>query len=64
MIGTFVGVLFFTMLKEAFEDYQRYKSDRELNNKQTFVYDPENDKLIETKWENIKVGEIVKVIKD
>ena len=38
MIGTFVAVLFFTMLKEAYEDYQRYKSDKELNNRKTFIY--------------------------
>jgi hypothetical protein len=35
MIGTFAGVLFFTMLKEAYEDFLRYKSDRELNNRGT-----------------------------
>lgn len=39
MIGTFASVLFFTMLKEAYEDFQRYKSDRELNKKVTHVYD-------------------------
>jgi len=33
MIGTFSMVLIFTMLKEAYEDYQRYKSDSELNNR-------------------------------
>ena len=31
MIGTFAMVLFFTMLKEAYEDFQRYRSDREMN---------------------------------
>ena len=35
MIGTFSLVLIFTMLKEAYEDYQRYKSDNELNNRAT-----------------------------
>ena len=35
MIGTFSMVLIFTMLKEAYEDYQRYKSDRELNNRES-----------------------------
>lgn len=35
MIGTFALVLIFTMLKEAYEDYQRAKSDRELNNRGT-----------------------------
>lgn len=37
MIGTFAAVLFFTMLKEAYEDFMRYRSDRELNNRITRV---------------------------
>jgi hypothetical protein len=39
MIGTFAAVLFFTMLKEAFEDLKRYRADRELNRKPSRVYD-------------------------
>jgi hypothetical protein len=35
MIGTFALVLFFTMLKEAYEDFQRFKSDREMNSRKT-----------------------------
>ena len=38
MIGTFGAVLVFTMLKEAYEDFYRHKSDREMNNKQASVY--------------------------
>ena len=32
MLGTFGFVLILTMIKDAFEDYQRYKSDRTANN--------------------------------
>jgi len=39
MIGTFAFVLVFTMLKEAWEDFARHKSDRELNNKTSLVWD-------------------------
>ena len=35
MIGTFSLVLIFTMLKEAYEDFQRFKSDNELNNRES-----------------------------
>jgi hypothetical protein len=38
MIGTFAAVLIFTMLKEAYEDFQRYRADRELNNRKTIIY--------------------------
>jgi len=33
MIGTFGAVLLFTMGKEAYEDYQRYKQDVLVNAK-------------------------------
>ena len=62
MIGTFTAVLFFTMLKEAYEDYQRYKSDKELNNRGTRVFEQEG--VREKLWSEIKVGEVVKVHKD
>jgi hypothetical protein len=39
MIGTFAFVLVFTMFKELIEDLQRHKSDRELNNKTSLVFD-------------------------
>ena len=41
MIGTFAAVLFFTMLKEAYEDYQRYKSDKEMNFRGTKIFNRE-----------------------
>ena len=50
MIGTFAMVLFFTMLKEAYEDFQRYKSDRELNNKITRIYEPIGQFFKEILW--------------
>jgi hypothetical protein len=33
MIGTFAFMLILTMIKEAFEDVERYKSDNQLNNR-------------------------------
>jgi hypothetical protein len=35
MVGTFAMVLFFTMLKDAFEDYKRYKQQNEVNKKKS-----------------------------
>jgi magnesium-transporting ATPase (P-type) len=51
-------------LKDILEDYKRSKSDNEENNKITLVFDKERNKFIEKKWENIKLGDIVKVRKD
>ena len=53
MIGTFAVVLIFTMLKEALEDLQRHKSDRELNNKETLVFNHKILKFVKKKWADI-----------
>jgi hypothetical protein len=37
MIGTFSMVLFFTMMKDAYEDYKRYKQQTEVNKKKSRV---------------------------
>ena len=62
MIGTFAAVLFFTMVKEAFEDFQRFRSDKELNNRDTLIWSGAGYRR--SKWADIKVGDIVKVTKD
>ena len=64
MIGTFTLVLVFTMLKEAYEDYQRAKSDRELNNRSSQRLSHDTKAFEQCKWADIKVGDIVKVEKD
>lgn len=64
MIGTFASVLFFTMLKEAWEDIARHRSDREVNNKETLTYNFNSKRFENKKWEKLKAGEIVKIRKD
>ena len=64
MIGTFSMVLIFTMLKEAYEDYQRYKSDRELNNRGSQRLNYESQAFEACRWADIRVGDIVRVEKD
>jgi hypothetical protein len=39
MIGTFAAILFFTMLKEAYEDWARHKADNAVNNSISQVFD-------------------------
>jgi hypothetical protein len=38
MIATFAIVLFFTMLKEAYEDWSRHEQDAVINNRVVEVY--------------------------
>ncbi len=64
MIGTFAFVLVFTMFKELWEDLQRHKSDRELNNKVSLVFDQQTFTFKEKKWADIKSGELIKIQKE
>jgi len=64
MIGTFAGVLIFTMFKELFEDYYRMKSDRLINNCTTHIFNYETEKFKEVSWKEVKQGDIIKVHKD
>ena len=64
MIGTFSAVLIFTMLKELFEDYYRMKSDKEINNTKTKVFNYETEEFEECLWKDVKQGDILQVDKD
>lgn len=57
-------VLVFTMFKEAYEDYFRHKSDREMNNKKARVYNGLRFEFQDTAWKEIKAGQLVKVLRD
>jgi phospholipid-transporting ATPase len=64
MIGTFAFVLILTMLKEALEDYNRYKSDKELNNRKSSILNRATGDFEMCLWRDIKTGDIVRVNKD
>ena len=55
-------VIAISMLKDGFEDYKRYKSDQEENNKETSVY--RNGQFEKMKWKDLHVGDVVKVFKN
>ena len=55
-------IVMITMVKDGYEDYKRYKSDQEENNKATHVYD--KGTLKEIPWKDIKVGDLVRVNKN
>ena len=70
MVGTFAMVLFFTMVKEAYEDYQRYKQQKEVNNKQCFALGILKRKKAPLKsftmkpWSEVRPGQILLIQKD
>ncbi|KAJ0111045.1 hypothetical protein Patl1_02754 [Pistacia atlantica] len=52
-----------TMAKEGVEDWRRRKQDIEANNRKVKAYG-KGHTFIETKWKNLRVGDIVKIHKD
>lgn len=52
------------MIKEAVEDYKRYKQDKEVNKRPVEVLDSANKQFVTKQWQDIMVGDIVRVTKD
>lgn len=62
MVGTFAMVLFFTMLKEAYEDYQRYKQQKEVNEKLCYIISRGQrgkEPLKAIKWADLRPGHLL-----
>lgn len=57
-------MLLVTMIKDAYEDLARARSDREMNRKVSQVLDRDTQEFKECLWQDIKLGDIVKVEKD
>jgi magnesium-transporting ATPase (P-type) len=58
-LGPLALVMGVTSVKEAFEDWQRHKSDRTVNTSKARVLKPEGETIV--LWENIVVGDLVLV---
>ncbi|XP_059670154.1 probable phospholipid-transporting ATPase 8 [Cornus florida] len=63
VLAPLVVVIGATMAKEAVEDWRRRKQDIEANNRKVKVYG-RNNTFYETKWKQLRVGDLVKVCKD
>ncbi|CAJ1946717.1 unnamed protein product [Sphenostylis stenocarpa] len=63
IVAPLVVVIGATMAKEAVEDWRRRKQDIEANNRKVQVYG-RNYTFVETRWEKLRVGDIIKVYKD
>ncbi len=55
-------IVVLSMIKDAYEDYKRYKSDEEENNKETLVF--RDGRFNNIPWKDVQVGDVVKVEKD
>ena len=58
---TFSAVLFFTMLKEAYEDYYRHKQDNQVNQMTCHRLDPVSQQVTNIQSQEVKLGDILLV---
>uniref|UniRef100_A0A4W4HIG1 Phospholipid-transporting ATPase n=1 Tax=Electrophorus electricus TaxID=8005 RepID=A0A4W4HIG1_ELEEL len=55
-------ILTLTAIKDAWEDFRRYQSDRELNGTPCLVYSRSQHGFVERRWKDIQVGDFVQVL--
>ena len=61
-VAPFIVVLIISLIKEAIEDYRKYKNDKKANNSIAVIY--KSPIFTEIKWYEIEVGNIIKIKKD
>ena len=58
----FVVVMIISLIREAVEDYRKYKNDKKANNLNVLIF--KNKRFYKEKCQNIKVGNIIKIYKE
>ncbi|XP_050761559.1 phospholipid-transporting ATPase VB [Gymnogyps californianus] len=56
-----VVVLLASMIKDAIEDYRKYRFDKMINFSKTRVYDKEEGAYVEKCWKDVRVGDFVQL---
>lgn len=66
MVITLGIILLFSCLREGYEDYKRYQSDRQANSRKKLVYYPGKDSksFIRVSSRHLKVGDFIKIQAD
>ena len=57
-------VLTVSLIKDAYLDYRRHKSDREINNRLVPIWSDQNGDFVDTRWKDIEVGNFIKLTRD
>ncbi|KAI4899202.1 hypothetical protein NFI96_023595 [Prochilodus magdalenae] len=55
-------ILSLTAVKDAWEDFRRYQSDRQLNNRPCLIYSRSQQSFVERRWKDVRVGDFVRVL--
>lgn len=56
-------VVLTVMIKDACEEFQRYRKDRKENNRNTLILKP-GEGFVQEKWMNIQAGHVIKILQD
>lgn len=54
-------VLTVTLCKDAYQDYRRHQSDKEINNRLVKSWDEDSQNFVDKKWMDLQVGNLVKL---
>ncbi|KAM6999982.1 phospholipid-transporting ATPase VB-like [Tautogolabrus adspersus] len=57
-------IMSLTALKDAWEDFRRYQSDRKLNNMPCFIYSRREKQYMGRHWKDVQVGDFLKVFRN
>ncbi|KAI5618352.1 putative phospholipid-transporting ATPase VB [Silurus asotus] len=55
-------ILALTAIKDAWEDFRRYQTDRQLNSMPCHVYSRIQQSFVEKRWKDVRVGDFVRVL--
>ncbi|XP_066523155.1 phospholipid-transporting ATPase VB isoform X2 [Hoplias malabaricus] len=55
-------ILALTAIKDAWEDFRRYQSDRQLNSRLCLKYSRSERSFVERSWKDVRVGDFVRVL--
>lgn len=64
MVAPLIFVIAVSMVKDAYEDYKRAKSDSDENNTPTRIFDKQSRSFNETRWNKLFPGDVIKVHQD
>ena len=54
-------VLTVTLCKDAYQDYRRHQSDKEINNRQVPAWDEATSNFVNKRWMDLQVGNLVRL---
>ncbi|XP_054890607.1 phospholipid-transporting ATPase VB [Poeciliopsis prolifica] len=55
-------IMLLTALKDGWEDFRKYQSDRKVNNTPCFIYSRREKQYVERRWKDVRVGDFVRVV--